>query len=1153
MSTPRFVLAAFAATLFSASVLADGAVVNAISARSASPSPMLTRQAGFTDMTVESGQRAVQPRTPIEKPPSNSILLPINVQTGAPLVTGRVLVKFHDQYRVRATRTPSPVLQTADGVAMTTAMNLLQSIGGGIAWQAIEQSDEWIASLEARAASRSGVAAMDFAGFVYVMPKGEDLVSCARAFNDLPEVEFAVIEQMPVPAMGPPPGIGQSGPQTGCGAAPGGDCIPAPGGINCHKPAIPQPPFASPSGRCSGYGIPGTGCSCCEPEEICGSVICPDPDDGPPLYTCTRGCNYDDCCAAVVATMPECNENFHGWDALCAAYANTICGGGGIPTNYTVYAPSGPFAPFEFGTPSTVVPGSYKFDACFALRTAGSPAFPDDAIQGQYYSQVMPGFVATYPYELITVTGYSTALATSGLVTGLAVTGVDPTFTSSSRFAMQDPSFERTTYEISSSCFTVSTNRGGCVNTPCCVYVCTVDPQCCIVGWDSNCVRLAGEITTNNPCVQPLAGQIPASTTPGPSDFPTLNMANFPASGNTPNFAPTFVPSGWGPQARGLQLWSVKPPVGSLFEDFSVDPTVAAIAVTPPTNASQLSSTRMFLNTGYRGGGLDLAGFEQAALALGATTNQTRGAGITIGVIDNSAFVNHEELAGNVEVEPGFSPITSPVFGVDAHHGTAVLGIMLAKDDGKGITGVAPDARAILFPAVVAGQGGRFFNAMASAVGTLEAGDVLCIPLDFPTIYIDPLTGVVQQLAGTVLQSAAVFALAQTANQIGISTVVAAGNECTVVQTAPTPATPPTTTITVGACIPGQPRLGNVTGLGAYTRLPFSNYYRTENPLQPVDVSAWGAYVTTCGFGDLWRGDNSASSSGETNNLRTYTLQFGGTSAAAAMVAGCVARMQSTAKGLFGAPLLPQQVKSLARENQINQGYPFGPGTSADNPCFGDSSPDEKNPPNLIGGFINMGPSIITSLSSQIECIYPPNVVDVSIQVLVGRLMSGGPVSICELDGATLRVRSARGSNGVNPSIGPTVFYPSSALITDVMVTATTTLTSPDQLVELAVTGIGAAQPPNNVYTIYYVYNVALQRWLMLPTTLGFFTQGGGVVLSGPIGLIYNLTNLIDTSSGPGKIRIRAVTIAPPISTIYDVLWNEIIIAPNPPFQPPPP
>jgi serine protease len=77
---------------------------------------------------------------------------------------------------------------------------------------------------------------------------------------------------------------------------------------------------------------------------------------------------------------------------------------------------------------------------------------------------------------------------------------------------------------------------------------------------------------------------------------------------------------------------------------------------------------------------------------------RSTGAGVTIGIVDTGVFAQHEDLAGKVVAS------TNCIGGCnggsaqdDNGHGTHVSGIAAAfKDNGRGIAGVAPDARLVV-------------------------------------------------------------------------------------------------------------------------------------------------------------------------------------------------------------------------------------------------------------------------------------------------------------------------------------------------------------------------------------------------------------------------------------------------------------------------
>ena len=62
--------------------------------------------------------------------------------------------------------------------------------------------------------------------------------------------------------------------------------------------------------------------------------------------------------------------------------------------------------------------------------------------------------------------------------------------------------------------------------------------------------------------------------------------------------------------------------------------------------------------------------------------------------------------------------------------------------------------------------------------------------------------------------------------------------------------------------------------------------------------------------------------------------------------------------------------------------------------------------------------------------------------------------------------------------------------------------------------------------------------------------DGDVVINSGEIDDLYNVINMIDFSSGVGKIRFRLVTSGPATTNYYQAWWDFIAIQPNPPLQP---
>jgi subtilisin family serine protease len=87
------------------------------------------------------------------------------------------------------------------------------------------------------------------------------------------------------------------------------------------------------------------------------------------------------------------------------------------------------------------------------------------------------------------------------------------------------------------------------------------------------------------------------------------------------------------------------------------------------------------------------------AMELDRVHDLTTGRNVTIGMIDTGVELDHPELAGQISHQENFAAEISPDFSGDKH-GTAVAGVMIArKDNGTGISGIAPDAKLVALKA----------------------------------------------------------------------------------------------------------------------------------------------------------------------------------------------------------------------------------------------------------------------------------------------------------------------------------------------------------------------------------------------------------------------------------------------------------------------
>jgi hypothetical protein len=503
-----------------------------------------------------------------------------------------------------------------------------------------------------------------------------------------------------------------------------------------------------------------------------------------------------------------------------------------------------------------------------------------------------------------------------------------------------NPIFEPYRSVLQGSCFEARP-QGGCNKPSCCSAVCFIDPMCCSIGWDTQCVLIAQNLSPE--------------CTLDPNPLLPENRQS------TPDFTASLVEvieaTAFGPRpalrARGLQAYTVGAPVLGWQRYVEVP--------APP-----FSPGLEFLESGFRGWGLDLEQMRELSIAKAiklGTPGQTilNGEGIRIGVIDFAYDRFHEEFICAAQIpgdpfgtcakfydtprviaEPGQTQLNLPV--AEIGHGTAVLGMLVAGDNGFGITGIASEAQGFFFPLVSQEQAFRLQNAIISMLLEFSPGDVGVLPIALaPDGGVGPNERPTQQ---PIVTEPAYFTLLRLATDLRILCLVAAGNSCAPVAPEASGEGPQRSgALVVGAANPGAflipaPFAGNppacTVNFGPFARYPYSNWFSFEGEANArVDLFGWGNYVTTTGgLADLFRG---SPPSGNPEYRRTYTSQFSGTSAATAMVAGAAAILQGFSKQVYNSSLRPERLGFIMRNN----GIPQGPQSStivpgAGNACFPD-------------------------------------------------------------------------------------------------------------------------------------------------------------------------------------------------------------------------
>ena len=476
--------------------------------------------------------------------------------------------------------------------------------------------------------------------------------------------------------------------------------------------------------------------------------------------------------------------------------------------------------------------------------------------------------------------------------------------------------------------------------------------------------------------------------------------------------------------------------------------------------------------------------------------NGTYGAGVKVAVLDFAADIQsytvthngtttiygaeHEELinvkvegpeTGHDDIHIYFDP-TAP-FAYSRHHGDAILGVMAADwdpddpDSNVGIRGLVPEADFSFFPlvgAIIDEEGqvhgeGRSATAWINAMLTLDPGDVLAATYN-------PQGG---QGGGLNNIDYNAFSHDQItiATALGISVVIGAGMTGADLGAATTPSGTDSGAIVAGAVSPGSPfkRYANGNRSSNYVIGDGGSYGETS--FSKVTASAWGAGITTCGFGsnlDNWLGYQTVNYSDPCDyNIvasRSYTNNFTGTSAASAIIAGCVIAMQGYALQIFDTPLSPIFTRLYIGGGSYGGMTPTDPddpteggdpimshpntyGLSSENNMNG-GAPDEWDFVGVEAGFGNLVGNLVDPWQSCQDALVDP-IFDTpgieDIMIISGEHHLGNSGSIAAQDSMYFSLLPQERTVGEHPvpddytGPGDTVTYLSTATISDIYLT----------------------------------------------------------------------------------------------------------------------